>query len=380
LIWWTKGNRLPPLVTTSVAGTPRAAAGVLGQPGTSILFGDSTVNRMAKSGYRITLGRWMDDCRMRGIEGDYLDAGTSRENYFRNSTGSPILARPFYNVITGQQASELTAYPGVVAGHITSSVSSHLQSAGIRLRRNLACRTWCDDLVCEDTCCEDAQCGEDSCGTCGIGNYGVARNFRLDLIGGYRYYKLNDRFVMNEDIVATNGAGQLVAGTIFNLHDSFHTTNEFHGGEVGVVANFNRGRWSLELLGKLGIGNNRQTVIIDGSTAITVPGDDTVFYNGQGGLLALPTNIGTHSRDRFVLIPQFGLELGYQLSCNIRTYVGYNFIYWSKVVRAGDQIDLRIDPNNLPPAQAGAQPFPGILLAESSYWAQGINLGLEIRY
>lgn len=43
LMWWTNGEHLPPLVTSSPQGTPQGQAGVLGQPGTTILFGNSTV-------------------------------------------------------------------------------------------------------------------------------------------------------------------------------------------------------------------------------------------------------------------------------------------------------------------------------------------------
>ena len=41
LMWFTTGTRLPPLVTTSPQGTPANQAGVLGAPGTTILFGGS---------------------------------------------------------------------------------------------------------------------------------------------------------------------------------------------------------------------------------------------------------------------------------------------------------------------------------------------------
>src|SRR5258707_15873832 len=44
LAWSVKGDRLPPLVTTSPAGTPQAQAGILGPPSTTVLFGDSSVN------------------------------------------------------------------------------------------------------------------------------------------------------------------------------------------------------------------------------------------------------------------------------------------------------------------------------------------------
>src|SRR5438876_765945 len=33
LFGWVRASKLPPLVTTSLAGTPRAEAGVLGEPG-----------------------------------------------------------------------------------------------------------------------------------------------------------------------------------------------------------------------------------------------------------------------------------------------------------------------------------------------------------
>jgi len=44
LLWSAKGDKLPPLVTTSPAGTLQPQAGVLGTPGASVLFGDSGVN------------------------------------------------------------------------------------------------------------------------------------------------------------------------------------------------------------------------------------------------------------------------------------------------------------------------------------------------
>src|SRR5215813_12025831 len=50
LRWTVKGDKLPALVTTSPPGTPTAEGGVLGFPGTAVLFGDSTVNDEWRSG------------------------------------------------------------------------------------------------------------------------------------------------------------------------------------------------------------------------------------------------------------------------------------------------------------------------------------------
>src|SRR5262249_44339784 len=58
LLWWMRGASLPPLVTTSPAGTPISQAGVLGGTGTTTLFGDSTVNGDLRAGGRIAVGCW----------------------------------------------------------------------------------------------------------------------------------------------------------------------------------------------------------------------------------------------------------------------------------------------------------------------------------
>ena len=51
--WTVTGDRLPALVTTSPAGTPAPLAGVLGAPGTTVLFGNSTVNDDWRAGGKV---------------------------------------------------------------------------------------------------------------------------------------------------------------------------------------------------------------------------------------------------------------------------------------------------------------------------------------
>jgi hypothetical protein len=104
-----------------------------------------------------------------------------------------------------------------------------------------------------------------------------------------------------------------------------------------------------------------------------------------GGLLALPTNIGHFSRDRFSVVPEIGVNLGYQLTDHLRAYVGYNFLYWTNVVRPGAQIDRVLDvtliPNfPVPGAVPTGQNRPMVPFKENDFWAQGINFGLEFRW
>ena len=108
LIWWTKGNKVPPLVTTSPDGTVQANAGVLGQPGTQVLHGGNGVDGNYRVGVRLQVGRWLDACQMTGVEATWFSVGDGANtgNFYAQSVGtplSPILARPFFNVLAGLQ-------------------------------------------------------------------------------------------------------------------------------------------------------------------------------------------------------------------------------------------------------------------------------------
>ena len=48
------------------------------------------------------------------------------------------------------------------------------------------------------------------------------------------------------------------------------------------------------------------------------------------------------------MIPELGLDLGYQVNCHWRAHLGYNILYWGCVSRAADQISLYVDPRNIP--------------------------------
>ena len=130
--------------------------------------------------------------------------------------------------------------------------------------------------------------------------------------------------------------------------------------------------------GGVAMGSTHQEVSINGSTTIA-PAAPV-----RGGLLALPSNIGNYSRDKFTVVPQIGLNVGRQLNNNLRAYVGYNFIYWSSVVRPGDQIDPVINTTQLPDKN-GPNPLvgparPAFTFHDTSFWAQGISFGLAYSF
>ncbi len=327
-----------------------------GAPGTTVLFGDTTVGNDMRSGFHTTLGMWLDCCHKWDLEFDYLSLGDRTNSFNMFSTGFPILARPFFNVQTGLQASELVAYPGTLQGTVTADARTYFQGAGVTFSRSLCSCNSCNSC--------------DSCDTCGdeCGGASSCLPFlfccRTDLLVGFRYYNLADFVGINEALGITQpGPSQ---GTAIAVSDNFRAANDFYGSEIGLRTQIYRGRWSFEIMTKMAMGNNHQTITINGQTAVTPLGGATTTYDA--GVLAGPTNSGIYQRDQFTVIPQLGLEVGYQLSCHWRTYIGYDLLYWCGVVRAADQIDLNVDPRNFPPITQTGLPFPQFPGKTDAFW------------
>jgi hypothetical protein len=77
-------------------------------------------------------------------------------------------------------------------------------------------------------------------------------------------------------------------------------------------------------------------------------------------------------------VPEVGLTVGYQCTDHWRVFGGYNFLYWSSVARAGEQIDPRVNAfSTLIPGSPRVPAFP---FHSEDFWAQGLTLGVEYRY
>jgi hypothetical protein len=356
LSWFPNGMNTPALVTTSTpANTPQNQAGVLGFSTTSTLYGgNDNILDDRMSGTRVRFGWWFANNPNLGIEGEYLGFGTKTESFDQQSNGTTILARPFYNALTGLEDSELVSYPGVISGRVRTTATSKLDGAAVRFRRLLCCSSGC--VI--------------SPLTCGP----VPSQSRIDATFGWRFFQLKESLGIQEDLTSlTNNPGNFV------INDNFRTRNQFNGGEIGVHWMGRRGYWSLDTLMRLGLGNTRQEVVIDGATVITQNGATT---NNNGGLLAQRTNSGTFVRNQFGVVPELGATLGYQWTQRLRLTAGYSFIYWSNVVRPGDQIDTTVNPNLLPPENPTQTAFlnPRFAFQDSDYWVQGLSLGGEYRW
>lgn len=348
LLWWTKGEALPPLVTTSPDETPRLEAGVLGEPNTEILFGDGRYLNSVRSGGRIEFGAWLDECRAIGVGGGFFALGGGNQTFSDASEGEPIIARPFFNTLTDAQDSALTAYSStatgdVIAGDILVRTSNELLNANAFLTRLL----WRE------------------------------RGLRIDALGGYRFTRFDEDLSITENLVVTESGAFVPQGTTFDALDSFDVSNQFNGGDLGIKFESYAHRWSLDGMLKVALGGMQQQANVWGRTIVTVPGDAP--DSREGDLLALPSNIGVYSRDKFAVVPELRLNLSYHITPAWRVNVGYTFIYWSEVLRAGEQVNTTLNTTQLMPPVVGPA-VPTYSFVDGDLWAQGLNFGTELRF
>jgi hypothetical protein len=195
---------------------------------------------------------------------------------------------------------------------------------------------------------------------------------------GYRRLDLDESLRIDELLTSTDPSGPIPQGTTLDIQDRFRTKNEFNGGDFGLDWEWSKGCWGVGALFKCAIGNVRQRVRVDGSTAVFPPAGASAF--NDGGLLALDSNSGNYERDEFTVIPEVGLDAHYQLNCNVRLTVGYTLIYFANVLRPGDQIDTNVDPQQLPPPLITNGRFPELKFYEDDFWAQGLRLGAEFAF
>ena len=350
LLWWIDGFDAPPLATTSPVGTDRDLAGQLDQLSTSILLGGQTLTNDASSGGRIRFGLWLDAGSTCGVEASYLGLGRNRSAFQAGSPLPSILARPFTNLESGFEGAdaELIAYPGLFDGSLQIRRETELQGVEVLYRQALSrsCR------------------------------------LQIDWLAGWRFNRLDEDLLISDFKRSLAENSGLRVGTTVQEYDHFATSNQFHGGQLGIIAQGRCCRWSWEATGKLALGNNRTEVAIDGSTTVTVPipGAPPDMAVTPAGLLAQSTNSGLHSKDVFAVVPELGVTVGYQLTARLRATFGYTFLYWSQVARPGDQIDLDVNPSQLTSGGLVGAPRPEFHWIGSDMWAQGMNFGLDYRF
>jgi putative beta barrel porin BBP7 len=177
--------------------------------------------------------------------------------------------------------------------------------------------------------------------------------------------------------VIGRGVGNLGGGA--NFLDEFHTRNGFFGGDLGMMVKSNFGNFTADFAARcaLGInytssttiGTNNATVAVAGTGGAAVGANTQVFTNDN--------NIGYREAGYFSVIPALNANLAYNFSERLSVRIGYTFIAWTNVERAGDQINPTLAPIA---GIGGIHTAPAFPSATTTLLIQGVNFGATLKF
>jgi len=327
LLWFSRGRTAPPLVITGTS-----AANAHGRYPIDAIGEDVRNGVRQTYGHLLADGATLAEARFWGLE-------ASSEVFAVNSNERPFIAQPVIDANTGLPFNNVVAFPGVSVGDVRIHSKGSMFGADAWARQ-----TWWSDY-----------------------------RHRLDVLGGYQFSRIDDSIDINTTQTLLVAVPPLPLGFHREARDSFSAQNQFHGGTIGLLGEWRSGVWSLEMLGKLGLGNMHTQVQISGERRERVGAGPTTV-TGQG-LYAQGSNSGTYERNRFAAVPELNVNGVYNLSPAFRVMAGYSLIYWSPLGLAADQIDRQVN------VSAPANPvLPAFNFRRNDFWVQGANVGAEYRW
>jgi hypothetical protein len=330
--WWVKSTPLPISLTAN-----------------SVEQLNSDVPFDMLSGVRITGGAWFDADRNIGFEANFFSFDRQRTHAFigTDGNGSPALAIPFNNVTPGNVGAFVlrVSNPGQTSGNVVTSSDINLWGAEIN-------SAWCLARV-------------------------PHLGLEWTLLAGFRYLYLQEHLnfspLTNSDLTTNPTV------TIFN--DDFRTTNNFYGGQLGSRLVWEGQRFAIMATGKVALGGTQEILQIQGQT--NVIGANGQIFAGPGGFFAQASNMGRFTSTQFAVVPSVELKFFWNLSRTVRLFAGYDFLYWNQVVRPGSQIDRNLNLSQSSVLGNGAligPAAPTVLFNRTDFWAQGFNVGIELRF
>lgn len=358
LLWWVRSGRLPSLAGQTSADqfttggtTIQNIRSLIGGPGPS-----GRLDFNEQSGVRISGGTYFDGEGLFGIDASFFQLEQGDDGALVTSAGDTVIGPTFFDPVQDRNIIVLASLPpiptgplapGLRRGSVAVQAHNRLWGAEMNLRQRIPALFFAD---------------------------------QLDLLLGFRHLQYGEGFTVTTH---TEGTAANPTALVIDTRDSFTALNQFWGPQLGFASKtFIGERITLDLIAKLAMGGVHQVVNINGMTTLTGAG-----FPGTpmpGGILAQRTNSGRRARDQFTILPEFTINAGVRVTRNAIVKVGYNLIYIGRVQRVGEQVD-DVDARGV---QALANFDPTVTpnvprfkrSAHSRFWAQGLNVVLEVTY
>jgi len=340
LVWWSKNQPLSVPVVTTGPAAQGSNAGAIGAPGTTSL--NQPLNYGAGGGVRFNMGGWFTPDHIWGMEGSLFTVGRVNAGFGvsdHSGTGAYVINEP----VVGAPFITQVSAPGLESGAVSVNSTSEFQGGDIN----------------------------------GVFNLLRRDGWTVSLTGGFRYLELHETLsiVANSNLFTsttyTDNAGNTLVtappGSSVTVVDQFNTRNEFYGGQVGMKFQYMANRWSVSGVTSLALGDTHEVITVNGYTNVYPINGQPVTLAG-GNYATLQT--GSYATNRFAVAPAFQCNVGYQFTPFLRGTLGYSFMFLSNVARPGNQIDNTYD----------GVVHPLVPMINTSYWTQGINIGIQITF
>jgi len=336
LVWTFNGSRTPPLVSD----------GFLDDPATKVLLGGEDMDTNPNPGLRLTVSRALSERSSLEASALYFRSRSTSKSV--SSSGQPDSTNifvPVFDAFLGAESLENISAAGFFSGAASAELSNNLWGAEFNLATRMV----------------------------------SSGNWRIEGIAGVRYLRFHEKLFFTTD--SPNLPPQ--PADVYHTEDKFTATNHFFGGQLGARARGDWGSWFGGGSLKVGIGMMRQSVNVEG-TLLTNDFNNygtPVAYAG-GGYFATPTNVGEYSRNKFALVPELALSIGYRVTPRLSLAAGYSLLYMSDVARAPQQINRTVNysPSDQPPTLPLGPQEPSFTFKSSDFWAHGFNLGAVYRF
>jgi hypothetical protein len=324
---------------------------------------NSAFERHVTSGGRFALGYWLTDCqpaapdnsiRVMGAEARYFFV--SQHSLMVDSNAVPILIRPFFDINNRRESGLPIAAPGLATGDLSAHLQRDMWGFEGNFWRNL-CHDYPETTI------------------------------SVDAMVGIRYLEFDTRAQINGVSVFDKNITMFplyegFSGNRIDMYESFSTRNQFYGVQYGVSGKIIFEDLIINLALKMALGVTHQELKIVGSELRTFPGGGQTL--SQGWLLALPSNIGTFSKNRFGFVPDLDINFAYPVWRHLNLKFGFEAMYLNRIIRAVEQVNRAVDITQIPnyPPALTATPTglnqPNIPYRQTDVWLIGGTAGLEI--
>jgi hypothetical protein len=341
LYWWVKNSPSPVALINE---------GPIDTAQTTVLGGQS-LDTGARSGGKFSAGYWFDAKQVFEVDAGYLFLTSGNYSKTVSSSGligSPTLTYPYFNVQTSEEDFTGVALPDSFSGSATLKAKNSMQDAEFN-------------------------------GSFKVFNY--QDQFNLRILSGFFWWNFHEKMTFTTDSPFVNPPID-----IFYTQDTFQSTNNFYGGQIGFQGQYQWKKFSFLCKGQVALGAMDQKLSIEGKFVTNDFNNYGAPETFSAGYAAMPTNEGAHNQTQFSVIPQVNAQIGCQIVKWLNLHIGYTFLYATNVMWASNQIDRNINPSQAPGISIDpsmtvvGEALPKALMKTSGFWTQGINAGLTLQF